>query len=91
MVDKEGHLSDNRLQVHVHEMDREPKYVGDIKPAQTAFGGDQLEVVQVEIQLERLVSSKVHIVLIVRDLFDGRDESGCIHSAKHTGLVSACK
>lgn len=73
MVHKQWQLSDDRIQVDIHEMNGEPEDLRDIEPRETAVGGDELEVVEVDVHVDGLVTSKVHVVVVVRNLLMGGD------------------
>jgi hypothetical protein len=59
-------------------MNSKPDHLRDIEPAETTVGGDELEVVEVDVHVDGLVPSEIHVIVVVRDFLVGRDEAGGI-------------
>lgn len=88
MTDKQGQLSNNRLELDVHEVDRVAEHVRDLEPVQHVLGGDQLEVVDAQIHLDGLLAPKVHAVLFIADLLKVGHQARGIDLAWCTGNVT---
>lgn len=86
MIHKQWQLSDDRLQVDIHEVNSEFEHVRDLEPGMITLRWDQLKVVEVKVELDSLMATEIEIIVVVGDPFNSRDNPGSLHM--HTWSIT---
>jgi hypothetical protein len=72
-------------------MNSESNHLRNVEPRETSFGGEELEVVEVNVHEDGLVSSKVHIIFFIHDFFMRGDEARGVNLDWHSWIMTSGK
>lgn len=75
VTDKDRNLGDDGEMSHIHEVNGVTQNVRDMKPTQTILCGDELIIVDADIELQGRKATEIHVSVLVGEDNVGRDKS----------------